>query len=221
MQIELTQIKKTAWRHRSLLYTGALFIVLVSLFGLLADEVIEGDTLPYDEAVLQWVRSTASPTLDTLFVVGTDIGGVIGVAVIGLLLASYFTYKKRWNKLLFVAFSLIGAVLLNVLLKFIFVRDRPDLWVHLVEENSYSFPSGHAMASSAFAVMLGLLGWRTTFRWWIIAGAAIFAFFIGYSRLYLGVHYPSDVLAGWLVSAAWVSAVHYTMRHPRKNTPAG
>lgn len=215
MRIELQKIKKAVVHHRSVVYLLVVFAVLASLFGVLADEVVEGDTLPYDEALLHLVRSTASSTLDSVFIIGTDAGGVIGVAVIGLVLASYFAVKKRWNHLLFIAFSLVGAVLLNVLLKFIFIRDRPDLWVHLVEETSYSFPSGHAMASSALAVAVSLLGWGTRFRWLIVAGAAVFTLFIGYSRLYLGVHYPSDVLAGWLVSSAWVLAVNYTMRRPQ------
>lgn len=202
----------TLMQHRQVVYAFGVFSVCTMLFAALADEVMENETLRYDEAVLQAVRGIASPLLDTIFVVGTDLGGVIGVAVIGVLLGGYFIYKRRWHKLVFLLYALVGAVLLNVLLKSIFLRDRPDLWEHLVVEDSYSFPSGHAMASSALALALIALGWKTKFRWMILAAACFFVVFIGFSRLYLGVHYPTDVIAGWLVSTAWVSTVVYFMR---------
>lgn len=199
-------------QHKKVVYAFAVFGICLTLFALLADEVTENETLPYDEAVLQFVRSLASPLLDTVFIFGTEAGGVIGVGLLGVVGAIYLAYKRKWRKVAFLVYALAGATLLNVALKFIFLRDRPDLWEHLVVEDSYSFPSGHAMASSALAATAAILGWNTKFRVPIIISAIFFAAFIGFSRLYLGVHYPTDILAGWLVSIAWVCTVYYFMR---------
>ena len=100
-----------------------------------------------------------------------------------------------------------GAALLNMVLKLIFERPRPDLWEQLIIETSFSFPSGHAMASSALAFSVIAIAWNTRFRWYAVGVGVLFMLVIGFSRLYLGVHYPTDVLAGWFVSGAWVLLV--------------
>jgi membrane-associated phospholipid phosphatase len=215
MNYYIRSLVSTVVRNKRVMYAFLVFSVCIAFFASLADEVAENETLPYDQAVLQAIRSVATPTLDTVFVIGTDFGGFIGASVLGLLVAAYLVYKRQWRKTIFLAFALIGAALLNVLLKLIFIRDRPDLWEHLVVESSYSFPSGHAMGSSALAMAVTILGWKTHFRWLILGVAAIYMIFIGFSRLYLGVHYPTDIVAGWLISAAWVSVVYYFMRRPQ------
>lgn len=215
MNYYIRSLVSTVVRNKRVAYAFLVFGVCIAFFASLADEVAENETLPYDQAVLRAVRGIATPTLDAVFVVGTDFGGIIGASVLGLLVAAYLVYKRQWRKTIFLAFALIGAALLSVLLKLIFIRDRPDLWEHLVSESSYSFPSGHAMGSSALAMAITVLGWKTHFRWLIIGVAAIYMIFIGFSRLYLGVHYPTDIVAGWLISAAWVSVVYYFMRRPQ------
>ncbi len=121
------------------------------------------------------------------------------VALVLALLAS-----RRWREGLFAAIATGGSALLNIGAKRLFARDRPGLWESIAPETSYSFPSGHAMGSMTLALTLVLLTWRTRARWWVVAAMAVFVPMVGLSRVYLGVHYPSDILAGWAAASAWV-----------------
>lgn len=184
----------------------AIFFAAVILFVAIADEVRDGDTLPHDEAVLLAINSQATPLLNVFFRGVTDFGS-IGVAVIVVIAAAIFMKTRHTYRALFMAVAAGGATLLNVILKLIFERPRPELWQQMIVEHSFSFPSGHAMASSALAFSLIVLFWRTKQRYAVVALAVVYMLVIGVSRLYLGVHYPTDVLAGWLISGAWVALV--------------
>lgn len=202
----------SVWRR--LAAAAALFVLPVILFVQLAEEVAEHETLGFDQAVLRAVNTLASPGLDGVMVAITQLGGVVGVAVVtaGLLVLLWQKRMRRMAVLL--AAGVGGAAALNVLLKAFFQRDRPELWERLVVENSYSFPSGHAMASSALACSLVVIFWPTRWRYLVVAGASIYMVFVGLSRLYLGVHYPTDVVAGWLVSGAWIAVVTTALGYP-------
>lgn len=188
-------------------------IVPVVVFVELADEVREGEPLPFDREVLLSINSLASPLLDTVSVIATQFGGVIGVVAltVGGAVLLWGRAKRRMATLLTMGVG--GAVLLNLLLKVVFQRDRPQLWERLVTENSYSFPSGHAMASSALALSLIVICWPTRLRWVSVAIAALYMIVIALTRLYLGVHYPSDILAGWAISAAWIATLVYVLTY--------
>ena len=97
-----------------------------------------------------------------------------------------------------------GAALMNLLAKHVFSRVRPDLWLSLIPETTFIFPSGHAMQSMAVGCGLVLLLWQSRWRTLMIVVATLFVIAVGTSRMYLGVHYPSDILAGWSASFAWV-----------------
>lgn len=192
------------------------FVVLllpIFLFVELAEEVKENETIQLDEAILRAINSFASSELDTAAVIITQLGGIIGTSVltIGIAVLLWGRAKRRMATLLVTGVA--GAGLLNLLLKAVFQRDRPNLWERLVTENTHSFPSGHAMASSALALSLIVIFWPTRWRWLVISIAGLFMAVIGFTRLYLGVHYPSDILAGWVVSAAWVGAMVYALTY--------
>lgn len=192
---------------RHLLLAFALFSVPVFVFAFVANEVIEGDTLPYDDRILLGIYQYSSITLNTIITTITNFGGatfVVGtlIAIVGVL-----TWRKKWQSIAQITFGVLGAGFWNLVLKFIFERDRPDLWIHLVSESSYSFPSGHAMISSALAFSLVAILWHTKWRWTAIIMGGLYMIVIGLTRLYLGVHYPTDIFAGWLVSFAWVILV--------------
>ena len=121
---------------------------------------------------------------------------------------------KRWRDGLFVAVATGGSALLNIATKRLFARDRPSLWDSIAPEATYSFPSGHAMGSMTLAAVLILLAWPTRARWWVIAAMAVFVPMVGLSRVYLGVHYPSDILAGWAAASIWVVGVYLLLYHP-------
>lgn len=190
------------------LVTAFAAIALLSiLFVGLADEVREQETLPLDRAILLAINHRSETLLDKTLPVLTDVGGVVGVIVITAIMAALLLLKKQYRRLLIVVTGVGGAALLNLILKGLFERPRPTLWERLVVEHGYSFPSGHAMASAALGLAIIVALWNSRWRWWAVIGAALYIGFVGFSRLYLGVHYPSDIVAGWLVSGAWVAAV--------------
>ena len=91
--------------------------------------------------------------------------------------------------------------------KQLFARERPSLWASIAPEDNFSFPSGHAMGSMTLACVLVLLAWPTRWRWWVAGAMALFVPMVGLSRVYLGVHWASDVAAGWAAGAAWAVLV--------------
>ena len=147
----------------------------------------------------------------------------LGSASVGFL-----ALVRRRTEAACIAGSLLGASLLNLVLKSAFHRARPELTPHLAAAANSSFPSGHAMVSAAvyftIAIMLGQAHRRAGVRAYLMAIATILVFLIGCSRVFLGVHWPSDVLVGWSMGAVWALAVyaisrqlhHYSRQHHAK-----
>lgn len=185
----------------------AVFLMLVIGFVKITDDVFENESLWIDKAILNAVHGYSSAFLDSLFIVITQFGGVLGIIAITAIILSFLIYRRKYKNALIVGLTVAGAALLNVILKLIFERTRPDLWQQLVVETSFSFPSGHAMLSSALALSVIFICWKTRYRWLMVMLGSLFIVVIGFSRLYLGVHYPTDILAGWVVSAAWLTIV--------------
>lgn len=184
--------------------SGILFVGLALL-------VASGITKSLDSAILLWINQYASSSLDVFFVAAAHLGGVLFMTVVGLVLVSYFLMSKRKKDALFVALSLGGAALASVLLKSLFDRPRPDLWEWIVVETSHSFPSGHATATLALAVCILLIVWRTRWRVAAIVALSLYVGVVSLSRLYLGVHYPTDILGGWLLALGWVTGVYWVL----------
>lgn len=145
--------------------------------------------------------------MDHLMVALTQFGGPFGVICLGSFLTFWLFYRGSHYQAGLVIFTIIGSVILNLLLKLVFVRDRPTLWKSLVTEKSFSFPSGHAMASMTLALMITWVFWYSPVKNLVMFLATGYVLIIGFGRLYLGVHYPSDVLMGWIVSLAWVAII--------------
>jgi undecaprenyl-diphosphatase len=173
----------------------------------LADEVRDRDTLQFDEAVLRFVNQASTPALDRVVIAITNLGDKLAVVVFALVAGVMLYRSRRRRAAVVVLLGVAGAAALNLIIKSLFQRDRPELWERLVTETSYSFPSGHSMASSALALSLIIVMWNTKYRLPVVCILGVYAILVGLSRLYLGVHYPTDVLAGWLVSATWVGLV--------------
>lgn len=202
-------LKKHVWRI-ALLFLGLLLPMWV--FAELADEVHEMEQFVFDDPILLRAHALAGPGLDGFFVVVSKIGyeGVIALDIgVVLLLLAY----RHWRGATFAALSFCGSALLNLGAKQFFQRDRPTLWESISPEDTFSFPSGHAMGSMTLAATAVLLAWTTRWRWPMLALAVAFVLLVGYSRVYLGVHYPSDILAGWMSAMAWVVGVYLVMFH--------
>lgn len=187
-----------------------LFLVVLPaawLFLELADEVHEGEPLPFDVPILLFAQGMAGEGLDQVFLFFSAIGYQYGVVPFDIALVAALAWWRRWREALFATVGLGGSALLNIGGKQAFARDRPSLWESIAPESTYSFPSGHAMGSMTLAMVVILLAWPTRLRWWVVASMAVFVPMVGLSRVYLGVHYPSDILAGWAVALIWVLGV--------------
>lgn len=196
-------------KHSKLLLTLFLgFIGPWFVFIKVGQEVWEDKGFPGDQLILQLLHRFGSPGQDALAVWLAQAGGtrwtplVEAVVMAGLLLA------RQRRAALFFLLSVGGAGALNLCGKLLLARARPDFWVSIAPETSYSFPSGHAMGAAALALTLGILLWPTRGRWVAVVVGTGWALLMGWSRMYLGVHFPSDVLAGWVGSVGWVWGVH-------------
>lgn len=190
-----------------LLFTLVLFIVCVGFFSKLAWDVRERETLSIDVSILHWVHGMSKPWLDGATRFATQLGGVLFVPIFTGLLVVWLWFKQSRNHALLIITGVGGASMLSLALKLLFARARPELWAHLVQETSFAFPSGHAIASAALVASIVAALWFTRWRYLAMGLGALYMLIIGFTRLYLGVHYPSDIIAGWLVAIGWVAAV--------------
>lgn len=181
----------------------ALFWVPVIIFAKLAGEVVEREPLGPDAAILHAAYALHGPVLNVIFLSVTATGQPLVVTVVALALVGLFLARRLWRDAALIVVGVGGAAAANVVLKLIFERTRPSIFTPLVHETSYSFPSGHAMVSAAFVTVMIVIAWRTRFRTAALILGPLVTLLIGASRVYLGVHYPSDVLAGWSVGVTW------------------
>ena len=208
----MSRILTERWRALLGLFGGILLPLLV--FGALADAVWEREGFAWDAALLQVLHRHANPAFDTAMIRVTALGGPLPMAgVAALTLALLLAWRRRGDAL-FVALAVGGAATLNVLAKAVFQRSRPSLWPQLIPETDYGFPSGHAMGSLAVVATLLILLWPTRWRWPAMLVGVPFALLVGLSRVYLGVHYPSDILAGWSAALLWVVGWHHLRSLP-------
>jgi len=214
MRARLSQF--LAWRRsepRTLEWFIGIGVLLLGFIEL-ADEVGDGDTRGFDEAAIRILRSPADLSdpigpwwIEMMFKDITALGGTAVLGLVTLFAIGYLLLSGKRANALLVVVAVVGGVLLSHFLKLGFNRPRPELVARLVEIRTLSFPSGHAMQSAVTYLTLGALlarvqGGRST-RAYLMAVAVILTLLIGLSRVYLGVHWPTDVLAGWCVGAAW------------------
>ncbi len=193
-------------RRRAVKLTMLFSGVLLPLygFGMLAEDVAANQTFPFDQTLLMFAHAHATPLLDRILILFTHAGSAASLVPFNILVFGYLIHRRERHRATFWFLATTGAALLNLLAKHVFARARPDLWVSLLPEHTYSFPSGHAMQSMAVSVALIALCWHSRWRWQMLVAGASFVLLVGSSRIYLGVHYPSDILAGWAASMAWV-----------------
>jgi undecaprenyl-diphosphatase len=199
----------TLLMEATVLLSLALAVLSLFLFSWIANEMREGDTARFDQTVRSWVHQFASPgmtrAMTAISMLGYNLLIVELVFAIAVFLALRWRHAAGW-----LAVSVAGGLALDVALKYAFHRSRPPAYFG-VAPDSYSFPSGHAVCSFCFYVVLaGLIAARTRsvlLRVAVGIAAAVIVIAIGLSRIYLGVHYPSDVIAGYLAASAWVTTL--------------
>jgi membrane-associated phospholipid phosphatase len=187
----------------------AAALLALFLFAYLADDVMEQETEYLDTAVLYALRQIHSPSLDVAARVISAFGAEV-LAVLMVVLLAILVWKRRWGAGAGLLLTVVGAQLLNDVLKDWFHRTRPAPVDALIPVQAFSFPSGHAMVAISFYAFLGYLAWRLLDGWVRVAcvgGLALLVLLIGASCLYLGVHYLTDVLAGYAAGVAWTDSV--------------
>jgi undecaprenyl-diphosphatase len=198
---------------------GTLAALLVAastlwLFVELADEVVEGETASVDERLLLMLRApndSADPLgpawIEELARDVTGLGGVGVLTFLTLASAGFLVLERKRHLAAYLLVAVAGGTLASTLLKLAFDRARPDLVPHGSFVYTSSFPSGHSMLSAITFLTLGALlasgQTNIRIRAYLIALAALLTLSVGVSRVYLGVHWPTDVLAGWTAGAAW------------------
>jgi undecaprenyl-diphosphatase len=207
-------MRRSGWKEFVLLLIAATFCLCLWGFLELADDAPDGD---YDEIENRIMRSLRDP-VDPAIPRGpwwsaemardiTALGGATVVTLITTLVLGYLLLRRLYAAATLVLVAIVGGYLLSNTLKAFFDRPRPKIVPHLAEVVSASFPSGHSMVSSVAYLTLGALLARTVARRrekvYFICASLLLTFLIGLSRVYLGVHYPSDVLAGWSGGTAW------------------
>lgn len=186
----------------SLLLFGAVPAALL-WFTALASGVAQGMLFPFDRPLLLFLHGYASPVLDHGMAWVSLIGSVWLLAPLSLLVFLVLLRHDRRRHAVYWLLAMGGAGLLNVLAKHGIKRLRPELWPRAHPESLYSFPSGHAMATMAALLALMVVYRARRAAWPLALAGALYVAAVGLSRLYLGAHFPSDVLAGWSLSFAW------------------
>jgi undecaprenyl-diphosphatase len=209
---------------------GAVVVTILAAWCFLevADEVTEGASRRLDEWVVHSLRRPGDPSKPVgppwLMEAVRDLTALGGITVLVLVIgavAGYLWICQAYRSIWLVLSASLGGLVLSTLLKGIFRRPRPDLAPYLTHVANSSFPSGHAMNSAVVFLTLGLLlaqlSDRRRQRAYFIAVATLLTFLVGMSRVYLGAHYPSDILAGWMAGATWAGFCWLVARRLRRN----
>ena len=221
----LTRLER---RELTWLLVGLGGCILLFVFLILAGEVMEGETLAFDRTILLAFRQADDPSrpigpawiTSALFDL-TALGGPTVIVLVILAVVGFLVVQSRYWTAFFVFMTALSGEVVSVAMKTLFARPRPGLAPHLREAFSSSFPSGHAMQSAIIYLTLGAMLMRLTSgrltKIYCVTVAMLLTFLVGLSRVWLGVHYPTDVIAGWIVglfwaSLCWLAAQHYEVR---------
>lgn len=200
------------------------FLVLggaVWLFLFIAHEVSDGDHQPSELSFMRAFRSMGQAHSSGDWIMGaardiTALGSMIVLTTLTVLTLGFLFLSRRFVAAVFLLTAAFGGQLLNTSLKLVYGRDRPDSSLRWVEVDSLSFPSGHATSSAVIylvmAVLLSRLVDSPIRKFYIFACALLVSFLVGVSRVFLGVHYPTDVVAGWALGLAWAEVCWFSAR---------
>lgn len=204
-------------RARDLRVLMVPLLVIVGLWGFaeVADEVTDGETQQLDEWVLEVVRTEAEVRGNVGAVLSnaardiTALGSTTVLTLLVIAVLGFLVLRRLWHAALLVLGATVGGALLSQALKGAFQRERPAIVPHLDHVITYSFPSGHSLVSAVVYLTLGSLLARIVegrrLKLYCLGIAGLATILVGVSRVFLGVHYPSDVVAGWAAGLAWAS----------------
>jgi len=194
---------------RLIIYSLTLLIVI-----LLFEQVLQGKSFAFDKSLLIEIHTFSNPHLDILMLAITYLGNPSSIVILFILSFLLLWWHKDYLEAKIFMLASLGALFLNVGLKLFFTKNRPQLWEQFIIEKSFSFPSGHAIGS---IVLYGFLGYLLANRYpklavIIYSLTSILIIAIGFSRLYLGVHWPTDIMAGYAIGFLWLMACITTLK---------
>jgi membrane-associated phospholipid phosphatase len=182
------------------------YLLILSIVAWLCTEVWEKEAFSFDRSLLLWIHQFANPQLDGLMLFITALGDPGTVITVFISTIVWLGMKRRYTDAIGFLIICTGGVLINQVMKLFFAKPRPELWTRLISETSFSFPSGHAVGSMVVYGFIGYILAREfpVYQRYIYAAASILIIAVGFSRLYLGVHYPTDIIAGYGVGILWL-----------------
>lgn len=220
----MARLRELVRRRPELIALAGFLLVacVVLIVAKLGSEIGEGEMPTFDATLVRAARGAVdgNSTLRSVMLDLTAIGDTTTLIVLTALIVGFFALGRDWATASYLAVATGVGALATTVLKLTFQRARPDIVAHLVPTSTASFPSGHAMNSAVvfltLAVILGRTVERRAQRVYLLAAAAMLVVAIGMSRIFLGVHWPTDVLAGWTVGAAWAMTCAMVMEALRR-----
>jgi undecaprenyl-diphosphatase len=211
------------------LIAGLVICAVLYAFAVLAGEVMEGDTHALDIKILEALRKADDRSrpvgpawLEVALLDLTALGGPTVIFLVVGAVVGFLCLQARYRTAMVVAAAAASGEIVNHLLKLLFMRPRPSVVPHLRDVASTSFPSGHAMESAIVYLTLGVMLMRVAERritkMYCLGIAALVTFLVGSSRVYLGVHYPTDVIGGWMLGFLWASICWLAERRSESRT---
>lgn len=182
-------------------------LLIIYIVAQISDEVLEQEAFAFDKTILLWIHSFANPTGDRIMHLITSLNNPDFVSVVAAVALIVLLWKRCFAEAKIFIIDCAGGVILSYGLKSVFGKTRPDLWQSAIKEVSYSYPSGHALGST---VLYGFLAYLFATRfpqlsWLIYLLAAVLIGAVGLSRLYLGVHWPTDIIGGYGIGFLWLT----------------
>ena len=183
------------------------YLLILSIVAWLCTEVWEQEAFSLDRSCLLWIHQFANPQLDRVMLFITALGDPPTVISIFITTIALLVMRQRYLDGIRFTIACAGGILLNQLMKLFFAKPRPELWTRLITETSFSFPSGHAVGSM---VVYGFIAYilakeMQQYQHIVYTAAFLLIIAIGFSRLYLGVHYPTDIIAGYGIGFLWLT----------------
>lgn len=205
---------EAGWGEFVVVVAGFSFAIAVWIFAEMAGDAVPGEYLEVEAKILRAFREPDNPAdgigphwLPSIVRDLTALGSVIVLTLLVALVVGFLALRRRYRAALLILLATVGGTTVGSGFKALFERERPQVVPHLMEVTSLSFPSGHSMMSSVVYLTLGALLGQTVARRrekiYIILAAVLLTFLVGLSRVYLGVHYPTDVVGGWAAGTAW------------------
>lgn len=224
MREKLAALASRAWHSLPWRVVALLAIAAVATvaFVEVAEDVIEGNADPIDRAISLAIHRIDFPALDRVMIFVTSLGSGVTLSIAVAALAAYCVYRQERRLALVLVVNAIAEYAMNLVLKHSFARPRPRLFDEITRPDSYSFPSGHSMSATVIygTIATVLIVLRPRLRSIVIPTAAFLIVAIGFSRVYLGVHWTFDVLAGFAAGIPFVlAAIHLARRATRPPSP--